>query len=125
MAELEVFDPTYTEMISTGSIRVIRDPALRREISTYYQTAEHSLAIPLRRIDPRPELLSALATVGVVPGQAAMMPDLVRRLRSDPAIATHALRIRQYYASRWALDRMKEAREPLVRAVQRELETIR
>lgn len=124
-AELEVFDPTYAEMIATGSIRVIRNPVLRREIGAYYQMAENLLSIPLRQIDPRPELLSALAAVGVVPGQTTMMPDLVRRLRSDPAIAIHALRIRQYYASGWSLHQMNEAREALARAVQRELETLR
>jgi hypothetical protein len=128
MAELQVFDPTNTEMTSTGSIRVIRNRALRRQISTYYKTAEEVLAIPLRQIDPRPELLSALAAVGVAPGQAAMMPDLARRLRSNPAIATHALRMRQYYAdrmTRMTLDQMNEAREALVQSVRRELEALR
>jgi len=123
-AELQVFDATYTEMIATGSIRVIRNPALRRQISSYYQTAEWALAIPLRQIDPRPELLSALAAVGVAPGQAAKMPDLVERLRSSPAIATHALRVRQYYKLS-ALNIMNEAREPLAQAVHREIEALR
>ncbi len=128
MAELQVFDPTNTEMTSTGSMRVIRNRALRRQISEYYTTAEQMLAVPLRQIDPRPELLSALAAVGVAPGQAAMMPDLVRRLRSDPAIATHALRMRQYYADRMTrvtLDRMNQAREALAHAVRQELEALR
>ena len=124
-AELEVFDPTYAEMISTGSIRVIRNPDLRREIAAYYQTAENLLSIPLRQIDPRAELLTALAAVGVVPGQAARMPDLVRRLRSDPAIATHVLRIRQYYAGTRYLEQMNELREALVKSVGRELDELR
>ena len=122
-AELQVFDPTYAEMISTGSIRVIRDPALRREISTYYQAAEVLLAIPLRLVDPRPELQSALAGAGIAPGESSQMSDLVGRLRSDPMIATHALRIRQYYSSSFVLDAMNEQRESLVQAVQSELES--
>lgn len=123
-AELQVFDATYTEMIATGSVRVIRNAALRRQIASYYQTAEWALAIPLRQIDPRPELLSALAAVGIAPGQAAWMPDLAERLRSGPTIATHALRIRQYYDLS-ALNIMNEAREVLAQAVLREIEALR
>ncbi|MDH3208440.1 MAG: hypothetical protein OEO79_17695 [Gemmatimonadota bacterium] len=121
MPELQVFNPTYTEMISTGSIRVIRNRALRRQISSYYQTAEQVLSVPLRQVDPRPELQGALAALGVASGQAEEMPDLAQRLRTDPMIATHALRIRQYYDNRVALDRMQEAREALVESVQEEM----
>ena len=124
MPELQVFNPTYTEMISTGSIRVLRNRALRRQISSYYQRAEQLLSVPLRQIDPRPELQGALAALGVASGQAGAMPDLVQRLRTDSMIATHALRIRQYYDNRVALDGMQVAREALVESVQEEVGTL-
>lgn len=113
--ELEVADATFSEMISTGSFRVIRNRDLRRKITTYYQAAERLLR--QRQIDPRPEFLSALAEVGVVPGYAAGMPDLVERLRSDPAIASHALRIRRYYDQTLALDFLGERGQELMEAV--------
>ena len=93
LSELEVADGTYSEMIATASFRVIRDPTLRRAISAYYASAEIVLGIPMRRVDPRPEFLSALAAVGVVPGYGRRQPDLLARLRSNPAIGTHALRL--------------------------------
>ena len=122
--ELEVFNPTFTEMIATGSIRVIRNQSLRRQIASYYQRAELLLSVPLREIDPRPDLQSALAALGVVPGEAGTMPDLSERLRSDPMIATHALRIRQYYENRVALDGLEEVREALTESVHRERGTL-
>jgi len=125
MAELQVFDPTYTEMIATGSIRVIEDRALRGQIARYYQAAERLLAIPRRQIDARPDLIGALASVGVVPGQASGMPDLVARLRSSPAIGTHALRIREYYRADSALRGMQQERESLINAVEERLSALR
>ena len=95
--ELEVADSTYSEMIATGSFKVIRNKALRDQISKYYYDSRHLIAIPARQIDPRPEFLTALASVGVVAGSADHLPDLVERLKSEPLIATHALRIRSYY----------------------------
>ncbi|MDH3208568.1 MAG: hypothetical protein OEO79_18355 [Gemmatimonadota bacterium] len=126
IAELQVFDPTYTEMLSTGSIRLIGDPVLRREIAKYYQAAEQWLSVPLRQVDPRPDLIRALAEVGIVAGAAAEMPDLVPRLRSNPTIATHALRIRRYYQSNeGTLSRMQELRESLDQAVEGRLRALR
>lgn len=123
--EVEVSDATFSEMVSTGSFRVIRDRALRRAISTYYQGAERLLVIPRRQVNPRPEFLSALAGVGVVPGYSGRMPDLIDRLRSDPAIATHALRIRRYYDLTLTLDALAESRRPLMESVRAELQLLR
>jgi hypothetical protein len=126
IAELQVFDATYSEMLATGSLRVIQDPTLRREIASYYQAAEQWLAVPLRQVDPRPDLIRALAEVGIVPGQAAAIPDLVPRLHSDPAIATHALRIRQYYqGNEVTLGRMEPPRESLTQALEVRLRALR
>ncbi len=44
-----------------------------------------------------------------------------QRLRTDPMIATHALRLRQYYDTRVARDGMQVAREALVESVQEEV----
>jgi hypothetical protein len=123
--ELEVADATFSEMISTGSFRVIRNRVLRREITTYYMRAERLLRVPQRQIDPRPDFLSALAEVGVVPGYAAGLPDLVERLRSDPTIASHALRMRRYYDQTLTLDFLGETRGELMQSVRAELELLR
>lgn len=123
--ELEVADATFSEMISTGSFRVVRNRTLRREISTYYQSAERLLRIPQRQIDPRPELLSSLAQVGVVPGYATEVPDLIARLRSDPSIATHALRMRRYRDRTLTLNSLGERRTALILAVRAELDGLR
>ncbi|MBT8479159.1 MAG: hypothetical protein KJO06_09585 [Gemmatimonadetes bacterium] len=122
LPELQVFKATFTEMTSTGSIRVITNRALRRQIASYYQEAEVVLGVPMRQVDARPDLQRALAAVGVASGQAGTMPDLALRLRSNPTIPIHALRIRRYFENRVAVEGMKEAREGLVEAVSEELE---
>jgi hypothetical protein len=119
--ELEIAGGTYSEMISTGSLKVIRNVALRAQISEYYYDAEHLLAIPARQIDPRPEFLTALASVGVVPGSADKMPDLVERLKSEPLIATHALRIRSYYTGDSIIRDLRERRLSLISSIDREM----
>lgn len=121
LAELEIADGTYTEMISTGTFRVIRNAALRREISTYYSESKRVIEIPRRQVDPRPELLSALAGVGLVPGRSAAVPDQLARLRRDPMIATHVIRIQQYYANQFAVEFMGSRRQALQASVAAEL----
>ena len=120
-AELEVADSTYSEMIATGSFKVIRNTALRDQISKYYYDSLHLIAIPARQIDPRPEFLTALASVGVVPGSADNLPDLVERLKSEPLIATHALRIRSYYKGDWIVRDLREKRLSLMSSIDREI----
>ncbi|NNF12060.1 MAG: hypothetical protein HKN72_02485 [Gemmatimonadetes bacterium] len=122
LPELQVFKATFNEMTSTGSIRVVTNRMLRRQIASYYQEAEVALGVPMRQVDARPDLQRALAAVGVASGEAGIMPDLAQRLRSDPTIPIHALRIRQYFENRVALEGMKEAREGLVASVNQELE---
>ena len=122
LPELQVFKATFTEMTSTGSIRVITNRTLRRQIASYYQEAEVVLGVPMRQVDARPDLQRALAAVGVASGQAGMMADLAQRLRRNPTIPIHALRIRQYFENRVAVEGMKGAREGLVESVSEELE---
>ena len=119
--ELEVADGTYSEMIATGSFKVIRNTALRTQISKYYTDSRSSLAIPARLIDPRPDFLTALASVGVVPRYAEHLPDLVERLKSEPLIATHALRIRSYYTGDSIVRELREKRLSLMSSIDREI----
>ena len=119
--ELEVADGTYSEMIATGSFKVIQNTALRAQISKYYTDSRRSLAIPARLIDPRPEFLTALASVGVVPGSADHLPDLVERLKSEPLIAIHALRIRSYYKGDWIVRDLREKRLSLMSSIDHEI----
>jgi hypothetical protein len=119
--ELEVFDSTYSEMIATGSFKVIQNTALRAQISKYYTDSRRSLAVPARQIDPRPEFLTALASVGVVPGSSDHLPDLVERLKSEPLIATHALRIRSYYKLDSIVRELREKRLSLMSSIDREI----
>ena len=120
-AELEVADSTYSEMIATGSFKVIRNTALRDQISKYYYDSRHLIAIPARQIDPRPEFLTALASVGVVPGSADHLPDIVERLKSEPLIAIHALRIRSYYTGGQIIRDLREKRLSLMSSIDREI----
>ncbi len=119
--ELEIADGTYSEMIATGSFKVIRNTTLRTQISKYYTESRSSLRIPARLIDPRPEFLTTLASVGVVPGLADQLPDLVERLRSEPLIATQALRIRKYYTGDSILRDLREKRLTLMSSIDREI----
>ena len=120
-AALEVFDDTYSEMIATGSLKVIRNPVLRKQISKYYNDSRRLIAVPARQIDPRPEFLTALASVGIVPGFADRLPNLVERLSSEPLIATHALRIRTNYLLGSEIPELREKRLSLVSAIDREI----
>lgn len=120
-AELEVFDDTYSEMMATGSLKVIKDPALRKQISKYYNDSRRLIAIPERQIDPRPEFLTALASVGIVPGYADRIPNLIERLKSEPLIATHALRIRTNYLGGSEVADLREKRLSLVSAIDSEI----
>lgn len=119
--ELEVADGTYSEMIATGSFKVIQNTALRAQISKYYNDSRRWLAVPARQIDPRPEFLTALASVGIVPGSADHLPDLVERLKSEPLIATHALRIRSYYKWDFIVRDLREKRLSLMSSIDREI----
>ncbi len=119
--ELEVFDGTYSEMIATGSFKVIQNTSLRAQISKYYNDTRRWLRVPARQIDPRPEFLTALASVGVVPGSAEHLPDLVERLKSEPVIATHALRIRNYYKWGLIVRDLREKRLSLMSSIDREI----
>lgn len=119
--ELEIADGTYSEMIATGSFKVIRNTTLRTQISKYYTESRSSLRIPARLIDPRPEFLTALAGVGVVPGFADQLPDLAERLKSEPLIATQALRIRKYYFGDSILRELREIRISLMSSIDREI----
>lgn len=120
-AELEVADSTYSEMIATGSFKVIRNTALRDQISKYYYDSRHLIAIPARQIDPRPEFLTALASVGVVPGSADHLPNIVERLKSEPLVAIHALRIRSYYTGGQIIRDLREKRLSLMSSIDREI----
>ena len=119
--ELEIADGTYSEMIATGSFKVIRNTALRTQISKYYTDSQSKLRIPARMVDPRPEFLTALASVGVVEGFADQLPDLVERLKSEPLIATHALRIRRYYDGDEIVRDLREKRLSLMSLIDREI----
>jgi hypothetical protein len=119
--ELEIADGTYSEMIATGSCKVIRNTALRTQISKYYTDSRSKLRIPARMVDPRPEFLTALASVGVVEGFADQLPDLVERLKSEPLIATHALRIRRYYDGDEIVRDLREKRLSLMSLIDREI----
>jgi hypothetical protein len=119
--ELEIADGTYSEMIATGSFKVIRNTALRTQISKYYTDSRSKLRIPARLVDPRPEFLTALASVDVVEGFADQLPDLVERLKSEPLIATHALRIRSYYKSDSIIRELREKRLSLMSSIDREI----
>jgi hypothetical protein len=119
--ELEVAEGTYSEMIATGSFKVIRNTALRTQISKYYSDSRILLAIPARLIDPRSEFLTALASVGLVPRYSEHLPDLVERLKSEPLIATHALRIRSYYTENSIVHDLREKRLSLMSSIDREI----
>lgn len=123
-AELEIAEGTYSEMIATGAFLAIRNAELRKQISSYYYDSRHEIMIFERQIDPRSDFLTALASVGIVPGYADHLPDLVARLKSEPLIATHALRIRQYYAPTWYVTEVREKRQSLVSSIQREIERL-
>jgi len=131
LAELEISDGTYAEMIATGSLRVLRDPDLRRQVSQYYSRGARILEIPRRQVDPRPALEAALAEAGVVPGSAGEVDnpqDLARRLASRPDIRVHIRRIRRYYArssSTNAVSLLSESRAELLNRVRIELERFR
>ena len=119
--ELEVSKSTFSEMLATGSLKVIQNTDLRKQIAKYYTESGILLAIPNRLIDPRPEFLTALASVGVVPCYAEHLPDLVERLKSEPLIATHALRIRSYYTGDSIVRDLREIRLSLISSVDREI----
>jgi hypothetical protein len=120
-AEVEIVDATYSEMIATGSLKVIRNATLRNQISRYYSDSRILTAIPARQIDPRPEFLTALASVGVVPGFAERLPDLVERLKSEPLIATHALRLQSYYRGESTVTDLRDKRNSIISLIDSEI----
>lgn len=131
LAELEISDGTYSEMIATGSIRVLRDPELRRQVSRYYSRGARIVEIPRRQVDPRPAFETALAEVGVVPGAGGgddNPQDLAQRLASRPDIRVHIRRIRRYFArssSTNAIAVLNESRAELLARVRAEVERYR
>jgi hypothetical protein len=119
--ELEVSESTFSEMLATGSLKVIQNTDFRAQIAKYYTESRILLEIPNRLIDPRPEFLTALASVGVVPCYVEHLPDLVERLKSEPLIATHALRIRSYYTGGSIVRDLREIRLSLISSIDREI----
>lgn len=126
LPELEITSGTFAEMTATGSFRVIGNRTLRREISRYYASGASLLEIPRRQVDPRPDFEAALAAVGVVPGYAADLPDLLTRLSRDPAIPVHAMRIHRYHTRpSFSSSLVSQRRRALLEAVRTELEGFR
>lgn len=92
--EFDQSDDAFQEMIVGGTLRTLRDPALRSSILAYYRTSRDMAANVMVQDDYMEEWTDLLLDAGWAQGDPGTLDDLVRVVESEPRMATqvrHAL----------------------------------
>ena len=94
--EFDLSDATYSEMLATGSLRVIQSFELRGAIADYYFVARDFRAAEQRQGQSQEYILDAFQRVGIAPGDSLSLVEVIQKLQLEPGMATELRRFRHH-----------------------------
>jgi hypothetical protein len=92
--QFDLSDGTYREMLATGSLRVLRDLALRESLAAYYNLAAEGAAGDQRSGQYHEQFLDELQLVGLTSDDPLALPELRTELASHPSMMVTLRRLR-------------------------------
>lgn len=84
--KFDVTNAAYQEMLSTGSLRVLRDRELRDRLARFYNEANERAAGDHRLGLYNEKVVDSFQMNGLVPTDPVNLEELINQLRTDPSI---------------------------------------
>jgi len=116
--EFDLSSDSYSEMVATGSLRIVADNRLRSSIMRYYRVAQDQSENEQGDAGYKDRLEDAFASIGVAPGDSLSLGDLVARAHG--AAPSFAVSLRRAQNS----IRMQSVYYARIESARRELETL-
>lgn len=92
--QFDLTDGTYREVLSTGSLGVLRDLRLREELAAYYDLATEGAAGDQRSGRFHEQFLDELQKVGLTTDDDVALGELIDTLRPHPAMQVSLRRLK-------------------------------
>jgi len=91
--QFDLTDGTYREVLSTGSLRVLRDLRLREELAAYYDLASEGAAGDQRSGSFQEQFLDELQQIGFTTDDDVTLVELIDTLAQHPAMRVSLRRL--------------------------------
>ena len=115
--EFDLSSDAYQEMITTGTLGIVRDNEVRSTIMFYYRWARDQADNERQDAGYRVRLEDALASIGVAPGDDLTLAELASRAQGSPTFAVEVRRAQNSI-------RMQSEYYSRIETVRRELEDV-